>query len=137
MLASCYNTAMQLAEETSSFNIYDRNEEIMNIEEFRQYCLSLPGTTEKMPFQKFNAGKSVLVFYVCGKMYCLIDIDKFDNCIVKCQPERIEELKAQYDGIINPHHMSHRYWIGITFDSDINDTLMKQLIMNSHDIVKK
>ena len=22
----------------------------MNIEEFRDYCLSLPGTTEKMPF---------------------------------------------------------------------------------------
>ena len=47
----------------------------MNIEEFREYCLSLPGTVEKLPFRKFKGAENVLIFYVRGKMYCLIDID--------------------------------------------------------------
>jgi predicted DNA-binding protein (MmcQ/YjbR family) len=97
----------------------------------------LKGTTEKMPFQKFVAAKNVLVFYVSGKMYCLIDIDRFHSCTVKCQPERIEQLKAQYNGITDPYNMSHRHWIGISFESDVDDSLLKQLILNAHDIVMK
>ena len=29
----------------------------MNIEEFREYCLSLPDATEATPFEKFSMGK--------------------------------------------------------------------------------
>ena len=40
----------------------------MNIEDYREYCLSL-GTEveEKLPFQKFKSGEGVLVFYVMGQ----------------------------------------------------------------------
>lgn len=109
----------------------------MNIEDFRDFCLALPGTTEKMPFQKFRAAGSVLVFYLGDKMYCLIDIDRFNSCTVKCQPERVEELKATYKGITYPYNMSHKYWIGIRFGTDVNDALLKQLIKNTHDLVMK
>src|SRR5574344_620461 len=109
----------------------------MNIEDFREYCLSLSGTTEKMPFQKFKAARGVLVFYVSGKMYCLIDIDSFDVCTVKCQPERVAELKDRYNGITDPYNMSHKCWIGITFGSDVDYSMINQLIKNSHDIVEK
>ena len=107
----------------------------MNIDEFRESCLSLPGTTEKMPFKKFKAARSMLVFYVCDKMYFLIDSDRFESCTVKCQTEQVEALKARYNGITEPYNMSHKYWIGITFDPDVDVKLLKQLIKNSHDIV--
>src|SRR5574344_2834618 len=103
----------------------------MNIEDFREYCLSLSGTTEKMPFQKFKAPRGVLVFHVSGKMYCLIDIARFDGCTVKCQPERVEELKDRYNGITDPYNMTHRCWIGITLGSDGEDSMIKKLIKNS------
>ena len=39
----------------------------MNIEDYREYCLSLDNDVEeKLPFQKFKSGEGVLVFYVSG-----------------------------------------------------------------------
>lgn len=107
----------------------------MNIEEFREYCLSLPGTVEKLPFQKFKGAENVLVFYVRGKMYCLIDIDRFDHCTLKCQPEYIGELKASYEGVTAPYNGNPKYWIGIAFGSDVDDELIRKLIENSYSIV--
>lgn len=44
----------------------------MNIEELRDFCLSLPDTEEKMPFEAFFRNhESLLAFYVGGH----IDID--------------------------------------------------------------
>ena len=40
-----------------------RNNRDMNVEEFREYCLSLPDVTEATPFEKFSKGKfTILVF---------------------------------------------------------------------------
>ena len=44
----------------------------MNIEYYREYCLSKPGTSEGMPFDD-----KVLVFKVMDKMFALTDIDAF------------------------------------------------------------
>ena len=42
----------------------------MNIEDYREYCLSLgEDIEEKLPFQKFKNGEGVLVFYVMGHMF--------------------------------------------------------------------
>jgi len=86
----------------------------MNIEDYREYCLSL-GTEveEKLPFQKFKSGEGVLV----------------------CQPERIEELKAQHGCIGNPYNESPKHWIGINPKTAPND-LLQELTRNSYEIVK-
>ena len=42
----------------------------MNLEEFREYCLSLGEVEEKLPFAKMPGGDSVLVFYVSGHTFC-------------------------------------------------------------------
>lgn len=44
-----------------------------NIEDFRDYCLSFKGATEKFPFDE-----TTLVFYVMNKMFCLVDIEEFE-----------------------------------------------------------
>lgn len=42
----------------------------MNIEELRDYCLSLPDTTEKMPFQGFfHNHESLLTFNVGNHIF--------------------------------------------------------------------
>ena len=83
----------------------------MNVEEYRDYCLSL-GTDveEKLPFVKFKNGDSVLVFYVCGHMFCFFDLNDFQVVSLKCQPERIDEiivpLWLRTEGAIRLHRQS-------------------------------
>ncbi len=53
----------------------------MNIEHFREFCLSLPGTSEGMPFDNVT-----LVFKVMGKLFALTDIESFESFNLKCDP---------------------------------------------------
>ena len=54
----------------------------MNIEELREYCLSLKGVTEDFPFDA-----TTLVFKVGGKMFCLTDLEDKLSINVKNDPE--------------------------------------------------
>lgn len=108
----------------------------MNQEELRQYCLSMPDVTEKMSFPRFSAGKNILAFYVNSRIFCFFDVEKFDECTVKCQPSMIDELKAKYTAIGKPFNFSPKEWIGIRFGGDVDDNELKKLIANSYDIVK-
>ena len=54
---------------------------------------------------------------------------------LKCQPERIDELKAQYDCVGNPYNESPKYWIGLDPHTS-PDELARDLIRNSYEIVK-
>ena len=109
----------------------------MNIEEFREYCLSLPGVTEATPFEKFSKGKfTILVFYVNGHMFCYFDIEAYEVVSVKCQPERIDELKAEHDWISNPFNESPKHWIGIRIKECDDEALVWELVKNSFEIVK-
>ena len=50
----------------------------MDIERFREYCLSMEGVTEKTPFGKFAARfDSIFVFYVCYHMFWMLDMDNY------------------------------------------------------------
>lgn len=109
----------------------------MNIEEFREFCLSLPESSEKMPFQAFRAAQSILAFYVSGKIFCFFDIDTFDTCTIKCAPDMIDELKARYNAVGAPYNMSPRHWLSIRFNDDMPDEEIKCWTRKSHDMVLK
>lgn len=106
----------------------------MNIEEFREYCLSLGGVEEKLPFAKMPGGDSVLVFYVSGHTFCYCDLHEL-TVVVKCQTERIAEL-LDTTGVEPPdNHFNPKYWIGINLQN-IDTELIKELTQNSFEIVK-
>ena len=90
---------------------------------------------EKLPFQKFKSGEGVLVFYVSGHMFSFFDCNDFSVISLKCQPERIEDLKAQHECIGNPYNESPKHWIGIN-PATAPDELLKELTRNSYEIVK-
>ena len=95
----------------------------MNIEEFREYCLSLKGVHEKMPFPNVpdKYSQDVLCFYVASKWFCFVNIEVFDFCCIKCNPDEMEELRATYTGIKPGWHMNK----------------IKELVKKSYDIVVK
>lgn len=106
----------------------------MNIEEFREYCLSLGEVEEKLPFAKMPGGDSVLVFYVSGHTFCYCDLNEL-TVVVKCQTERIGEL-LDTTGVEPPdNHFNPKYWIGINLQN-IDTELIKELTQNSFEIVK-
>ena len=108
----------------------------MNIEDFREYCLSLGNVEEKLPFAKMLGGDTVLAFYVNGHTFCYCDIDDFRTVIVKCQTGRIPELMETTQGICAPDsHFNSKYWIGIVINT-APDALLKDLTRNSYEIVK-
>ena len=108
----------------------------MNIEVFREYCLSLGDVEEKLPFAKMPGGDTVLAFYVNGHTFCYCDIDDFRTVIVKCQAERIPELMETTQGICPPdNHFNAKYWIGLDVH-DIEIETLKELVANSYEIVR-
>lgn len=108
----------------------------MNIEDYRDYCLSLGADVEeKLPFTMFKSGENVLVFYVCGHMFAFFDCADYSVVTLKCQPERIDELKARYDCIGKPFNLPSKYWIGVDANA-AEDALLRELTKNSYEIVK-
>ena len=108
----------------------------MNIEEYRDFCLSLgDDVEEKMPFGAFNHASGVLVFYVKGHMFSFFDTDNFGVVTLKCHPEEIEELKEQHPGIGNPYNLSAKHWIGVDAQR-VDAQLMRELTRKSYEIVK-
>ena len=100
----------------------------MDIEAFREYCLSLGDVEEKLPFAKMPGGDTVLAFYVNGHTFCYCDIDDFKTVIVKCQAERIPELLENTKGICPPdNHFNAKYWIGLEVQV-IETELLKKLV---------
>ena len=109
---------------------------MIDIEAFREYCLSLGEVEEKLPFAKMPGGDSVLAFYVNDHTFCYCDVDDFKTVIVKCQPEHILELMESTKGICLPDsHFNAKYWIGLEIQVIDAETL-KELVANSYEIVR-
>jgi len=111
----------------------------MNVEAFREYCLSLPGVYEKMPFLRGadRYSRDVLCFYVGSKWFCYVNIEVFDFCCIKCLPEETLELQARYGAIRPGWHMNKKYWISVYFNQDVSDEKIKALVRRSYEIVRE
>ena len=109
----------------------------MDIERFREYCLLFEGVTEKTPFGKFAARFDlVLVFYVCGHMFCMVDMDDFTYAVVKNSSEKIAELHETRNSVERQRNMSAKYWIQLNFGGDVSDSEILDLVKQSYEIVK-
>lgn len=104
----------------------------MDIESLRDYCISLPNTTEGFPFDQ-----TTLVFKVNGKMFALTDLEGPLKITLKCDPELAISLREQY-AVVNPgYHMNKKYWNTINIDGSINDSILKGWIEHSYSQVLK
>ncbi len=105
----------------------------MNVEDFRNYCLSKPKTTEDFPFDQ-----DTLVFRIETKIYCLVNIRKLPLSVnLKCDPDYAIELREKYDAISPGYHMNKKHWNTICLDELGNDELLMQLVDHSYEMVVK
>ncbi|MCM4167063.1 putative protein YjbR [Arenibacter antarcticus] len=103
----------------------------MNVEEFREYCISKKGVTEEFPFNAVT-----LVFKVVGKMFALTSLEQLPfSANLKCDPEKAIELREIHDGIIIPgYHMSKVHW-NTCYLENLSPVLVRELIDHSYDLV--
>jgi len=102
----------------------------MNIEDYREFCLSLRACTEHTPF-----GPDVLVFKVAGKMFSLIDIKNFKRINLKSKPEDAIVLREQYPEITPGYHMSKQHWNSIDPKGTLKDELIYRLTKESYNLI--
>lgn len=99
----------------------------MDIESFREYCLSLPGTTEGMKWEH-------LCFMVEEKIYVIIDIESGSRFSVKCNPDDFDSLTAR-DGIAQAYHLAKRQWVQFDSLDVLNDKELKMRVAESRALV--
>jgi predicted DNA-binding protein (MmcQ/YjbR family) len=99
----------------------------MNIEEIREFCLSLKGTTEHFPFDEVT-----LVFKVSNKMYLLTNLDGPLSINVKCNPDQAIMLREQYSSVLPGYHMNKNHWNTVMIDGSISSSIIKNWITESY-----
>lgn len=106
---------------------------MVNIEEIREYCLSLPLVTEDMAF-----GEDYLLLRVYGKIFACINLERSDWLTVKCDPDRALDLRERYRSIQPAWHWNKRYWNQIDLTSGLSYDFITSLIRHSYgEVVKK
>lgn len=105
----------------------------MNIEEFRDYCLSKKYVTECFPFDE-----KTLVFKVAGKMFALSGLEHQPSTVnLKCDPEKAIELREEFSDVIEGFHMNKKHWNTITIEGSLSYKFIKELVDHSYDMVVK
>jgi len=103
----------------------------MNLEDIRNYCLKMKGTTEDTPFDE-----TTLVFRVGNKIFALTDIEQIPIRVnLKCDPERAIDLREKYECVIPGYHMNKMHWNTIELNSDMYDELVFELIDHSYNLI--
>ena len=98
----------------------------------RAYCLSLPGATETFPFEP-----TVSVFKAANlKMFAVTAESSVPTDLtVKCDPDIGEALRTTYESIEPGYHLNKRHWITITLGGDVADERVRELVLDSYQLV--
>lgn len=105
----------------------------MNIEELRDFCLSLKNVVEGFPF-----GADTLVFKTNNKIFLLVSLSsqalQFN---AKCNPDYAVELREQYPCIVPGYHMNKKHWNTVIIDGSLTKKQLMKLIEDSYLLVAK
>lgn len=105
-----------------------------------EYLLSLSGASKA-----FHESWGWMVYWVGGKQFACELTAKPEAkqpyagkhlLSLKCDPDWILELRAEYPGSVLPGYYSDgRTWISIDLDADVPDDLLLRLCKRSHQLV--
>lgn len=101
----------------------------MNTESVRQYCLSLPHSTETVQWG------ADLVFKIGGRMFAVMCLEPAPNVLsFKCTPESFYELQ-EIEGMIPAPYMARAQWLAMRSFAVLRDDELSDLLATSYRLV--
>jgi predicted DNA-binding protein (MmcQ/YjbR family) len=101
----------------------------MDIEWVRQFCLSLPHTTEVVQWQDH------LVFKVGGKIYAVAALEPVGNFLsLKCTPEESAEM-TEREGVVPAPYLARAHWIALEHEAALPQAEVKRLLRQAYELV--
>ena len=109
----------------------------MNIEQVREYALSLYGVTEDQPF-----GDDIITFRLEGKIFVCLWIgggshdmkNSGPRLALKLSPEKNEELREKYSAVRPAWHWNKKHWSDVCYEQ-MEDSQVEALIMESYQLI--
>lgn len=109
----------------------------MNIEQVREYTLSLYGVTEDQPF-----GDDIITFRLEGKIFVCLWIgggkhninDAEPRLALKLPPERNEKLRAQFSAVTPAYHWNKKHWSDVYYEQ-LDESLVQAWIMEAYQLI--
>jgi predicted DNA-binding protein (MmcQ/YjbR family) len=98
----------------------------------RQFCLSLPHTTEKVRWEHN------LLFCIGDKMFCVANLEPGmgpSKISFKCSPEKFAEL-LEIEGIIPTPYSARHHWVSLTEADTLRQSETQALIREAYEIVR-
>ena len=103
----------------------------MDIDSVREFCLSLPETTERLQWGE------TLVFKVRGKIFAMVGLEtaQGSRLVVKCTPESFAEL-IEREGFRPSPYVGRYHWVALERLDGVRDTELRDLIRRSYALVE-
>ena len=109
----------------------------MDIEQVREFTLSLFGVTEDQPF-----GDDIITFRLEGKIFVCLWLgggkhdmrDPEPRFALKLSPERNEELRAEFMAVSPAYYWNKKHWSDVYYEQ-LDDALVKEWIKESYMLI--
>jgi predicted DNA-binding protein (MmcQ/YjbR family) len=109
----------------------------MNIEQLREYTLSLNGVTEDQPF-----GDDIITFRLEGKIFVCLWVGEENESArnteariaLKLLPERNEELREKFSAVTPAYHWNKKHWSDVYYEQ-LQDSQVMDWIKESYQLI--
>lgn len=102
----------------------------MNIDQLREFCLSMPHATEDVKWG------SDLTFLIGGKMFAVTGLEAANVSVsFKCTPEKFAEL-VELEGIRPADYVARYFWVTVENTDALPADDLKSLITISYNMVR-
>lgn len=130
MEVSVLDCMIRLSKLREGFTFAIHKKQAMDVEWVRKECLTLPMTTEDMPF-----GDDIVAFRLHGKIFCLLSLNTADRMNLKADPDQAVTWRTAYPQVQPGYHMNKRHWNTVILEG-MSERLLRKMIHHSFECVK-
>lgn len=106
-------------------------------ERYIKFCKTIDDATVDQPFMN-DRNTFIVRHRNTGKWFAaFIDHNGESFVNLKCKPIDGDFLRMNFQGVKPAYHMNKTHWISVHFNSDVDDEMMKVLIMESYNLTNK
>jgi predicted DNA-binding protein (MmcQ/YjbR family) len=101
----------------------------MDIDWVREFCLSLPHTTEKLQWE------DALVFKVGDRMYAVVSLEPDETWIsFKCSAEEFATL-VERPGVVPAPYLARAQWVALETEDALSRDEIRRLVAEAHSLI--